>query len=133
MGFINTDLFDCRNRFSENEWGPKDTFVNPLKLPQFIILKKADEKHGTLRTRHKKLTSMDKKPLERWLGSIIKVRQQLAPCVKFNFLPSSFLVLVLLPFELQPIIKGKALQEKRKTKVIFVISLMIPKVWVYAR
>ena len=76
---------------------------------------------------------MDKKPLERWLGSIIKVRQQLAPCVKFNFLPSSFLVLVLLPFELQPIIKGKALQEKRKTKVIFVISLMIPKVWVYAR
>ena len=51
---------------------------------------------------------MDKKPLERWLGSIIKVRQQLAPCVKFNFLPSSFLVLVLLLFELQPIIKGES-------------------------
>lgn len=119
MGFINTDLFDCRNRFSENEWGPKDTFVNPLKLPQFIILKKADEKDGTLRTRHKKLTSMDKKPLERWLGSIIKVRQQLAPCVKFNFLPSSFLVLVLLPFELQPIIKGESTSRESQNQSHF--------------
>ena len=44
MGFINTVLLDCRNWFSENWWSPKDTFVNPLKLRQFTILKKADEK-----------------------------------------------------------------------------------------
>lgn len=59
MGFINTDLFDCRNRFSENEWGPKDTFVNPLKLPQFIILKKADE--------NMELLEQDIKNLHPWI------------------------------------------------------------------
>ena len=59
MGFINTDLFDCRNRFSENEWGPKDTFVNPLKLPQFIILKKTDE--------NMELLEQDIKNLHPWI------------------------------------------------------------------
>ena len=62
---------------------------------------------------------MDTKPLQRWLASIIKVRQQLAPCVKFNFLPSSFLVLVLHPFELQPVIKGESTSRESQNQSHF--------------